>query len=95
VHPVTDTVKAVRGEVVGQTVDREGLWVVTSPVVLPASLVAELDGWPATDDLVALVARLAERAEVRFLEAPPLARRVEDESAVVLLQALAAESPES
>jgi 2-C-methyl-D-erythritol 4-phosphate cytidylyltransferase len=95
VHPVTDTVKAVRGEVVGQTVDREGLWVVTSPVVLPASLVAELDGWPDTDDLVALVAELAERAEVRFLEAPPLARRVEDESAVVLLQALAAESPES
>jgi 2-C-methyl-D-erythritol 4-phosphate cytidylyltransferase len=53
VHPVTDTVKAVRGEVVGQTVDREGLWVVTSPVVLPASLVAKLDGWPDTDDLVA------------------------------------------
>jgi len=94
VHPVTDTVKAVQGEVVGGTVDREGLWSVTSPVVLPASLVADLDGWPDADDFAALVARLAERTEVRFLEAPPLGRRVEDESAVVLLQALAAESPE-
>jgi 2-C-methyl-D-erythritol 4-phosphate cytidylyltransferase len=91
VHPVTDTVKATDGELLGQTVDREGLWTLASPVVLPASLVATLDGWP-DDDLVALVQGLQQRGEVRFLEAPPMARRVEDESSLRLLEALAAEA---
>jgi 2-C-methyl-D-erythritol 4-phosphate cytidylyltransferase len=91
VHPVTDTIKTAPHGVVGDTVDREGLWLLSSPVVLPASVVAELDRWPDTDDLPALVAGLRERREVRFLEAPVLARRVEDESAVAVLAALAEE----
>lgn len=91
VHPVTDTIKSVASGVVGDTVDREELWTVTSPVVLPASVVARLDAWPDADDLVALVTRLREAADVRFLEAPPLGRRVDDESSLVLLEALAAE----
>ena len=94
VQPVTDTIKTTRDGVVGETVDREGLWTVTSPVVLPASVVAGLDGWPEADDFPALVSSLRERYDVRFLEAPALGRRVEDESALVLLEALAAEHPE-
>ncbi|HEU4514321.1 MAG TPA: 2-C-methyl-D-erythritol 4-phosphate cytidylyltransferase [Nocardioidaceae bacterium] len=93
VHPVTDTIKRVDHGVVGDTVDREGLWTVTSPVVLPASVVTRLDGWPDADDVASLVARLRETAVVRFLEAPPLGRRVDDESSLVLLGALAAEQP--
>lgn len=91
VQPVTDTIKTVAHGVVGDTVDRDGLWTVVSPVVLPASVVETLDAWPDTDDLAALVTRLRSSAPVRFLEAPVLAHRVEDESAVVLLEALAAE----
>ncbi len=88
VHPVTDTVKRVENGVVGDTVDREGLWTVTSPVVLPASVVVQLDRWPDADDVPALVRSLRETAEVHFLEAPPLGRRVDDESSLVLLAAL-------
>jgi 2-C-methyl-D-erythritol 4-phosphate cytidylyltransferase len=88
VQPVTDTIKSVRGDVVGETVDREGLWTVASPVVLPASVVAHLDRWPDADDFVDLVTRLRERFAVRFLEAPALARRVGDESDLALLEAL-------
>ena len=94
VQPVTDTIKTTRDGVVGETVDREGLWTLTSPVVLPASVVAGLDGWPEADDFPGLVSTLRERYEVRFLEAPALGRRVEDESALALLEALAAEHPE-
>lgn len=93
-QPVTDTIKTTRDGVVGETVDREGLWTLTSPVVLPASVVAGLDGWPEADDFPGLVSTLRERYEVRFLEAPALGRRVEDESALALLEALAAEHPE-
>lgn len=95
VQPVTDTIKTVADGVVGDTVDRDGLWVVVSPVVLPASLVETLDAWPDTDDLAALVTRLRGSGPVRFLEAPVLARRVEDGSAVVLLEALAAQAARS
>lgn len=90
VQPVTDTVKSARDGVVGETVDREGLWTVTSPVVLPASVVGGLDAWPDADDFTALVAGLRERFEMRFLEAPAEGRRVADESDVELLEALAA-----
>lgn len=89
VRPVTDTVKSVDAGVVGGTVDRATLWTVTSPVVLPASVVATLAVWPDADDLAALVTRLAESTEVRFLESPQLGRRVDDASSVALLEALA------
>lgn len=91
VQPVTDTIKTAPHGVVGDTVDREGLWLLASPVVLPASVVAGLDRWPDADDLPALVGGLRAHGEVRFLEAPVLARRVDDESAVAVLAALADE----
>jgi hypothetical protein len=93
VHSVTDTVKRVDAGVVGETVDREALWSVTSPVVLPASVVSALEAWPHADDLTALVGRLRSTWQVRFLEAPVLGRRVEDASSLRLLEALAAEPP--
>ena len=69
VRPVTDTVKEYDGERVGATVDREELMCVTSPVVLPAAVVAALDEL-ATDDLAAFVAELSRRFPVRHLPAP-------------------------
>lgn len=87
VRPVTDTIKSVRADVVGETVDRESLWTVASPVVLPAAVVAALPDWPELGDFASLVSSLRPRFEMSFLEAPALARRVEDESAVRLLEA--------
>lgn len=89
VRPVTDTVKTVEGRYVGSTIDRTGLLQVVSPVVLPGSVVAALDGIPNTD-LAELVTALAERLPVVTLEAPAEARRVADESDLRVLEALTA-----
>ncbi|WP_244930090.1 2-C-methyl-D-erythritol 4-phosphate cytidylyltransferase [Nocardioides sp. W7] len=91
VRPVTDTVKHVEGGLVGETVDRAGLLAVASPVVLPGSVVVDLEALPSTDFAV-LVAALAERYPVRTLEAPPSGRRVASEEDVRVLEALT--SPE-
>ena len=93
VRPVTDTVKTSpstgpgQPRLLGATVDRADLVCVTSPVVLPAAVVAALDGLD-TDDLPALVARLAQRFPGRHLEAPALGRRIADESDLEVLDAL-------
>src|SRR6478736_280207 len=87
VRPVTDTVKVVEDGVVGETLDRDGLVTVASPVVLPAEVVASLGG-PPTDDFVALVADLRRRYPVELVEAPPAARRVGSEEDVRVLEAL-------
>jgi 2-C-methyl-D-erythritol 4-phosphate cytidylyltransferase len=94
VRPVTDTVKTTDGEVLGGTVDRAGLLAVTSPVVLPASVVAGLREPPPAsclDDLSDLVAWLRVGHEVLFVEAPPAGRRVTDESDLRLVEALSSE----
>ncbi|CAN5633648.1 hypothetical protein BH10ACT10_BH10ACT10_03150 [soil metagenome] len=94
VRPVTDTVKQVEGEVLGATVDRAGLLAVTSPVVLPASVVAALTEPPPAatfDDLADLVTWLRESHEVLFVQAPPAGRRVLDESDLRMVEALSAE----
>lgn len=90
VRPVTDTVKEYDGTILGGTVDRESLVCVTSPVVLPASVVAALDDLPGLDtgDLAALVERLAARFPVRHLQAPPVGRRIVDEGDLEVLAAL-------
>lgn len=98
VRPVTDTVKEVApaagGEVLGATVDRDGLVMVCSPVVLPPAVVADLLGdgadLPSTD-FVTLVALLRERYgddRVALVEAPPEARRVASDDDIAVLQAL-------
>ena len=87
VRPVTDTVKVVADGVVGETIDRDELVGVASPVVLPPSVVAALDGLPGTD-FVALVDALRRRYPVELVEAPPEARRIGSEDDLRLLEAL-------
>jgi 2-C-methyl-D-erythritol 4-phosphate cytidylyltransferase len=87
VRPVTDTVKVVRHGVIGETVDRDTLRTVASPVVLPARVVAELDALPALD-FVELVGLLEARFGVEYVEAPSSARRVTSPGDVALLEAL-------
>jgi 2-C-methyl-D-erythritol 4-phosphate cytidylyltransferase len=87
IRPVTDTVKQLTEGRVGDTVDRAGLVQVVSPVVLPAPVVAALDGVP-TSDFAELVSWLAERFPVETVEAPAEARRVNDEDDLRVLEAL-------
>lgn len=93
VRPVTDTVKRVVGGFVGATLDRESLSRVCSPVVLPASVVAALDGVD-TSDLAVLVADLRSRFGVHEVTAPPGARRVDSIDDVAVLEALTAPAPD-
>lgn len=88
-RPVTDTVKRIADGVVGETVDREGLTSIVSPVVLPPSVVATLVEEPGSD-LVVLVASLATSHRVVLVEAPASARRVTSPEEIALLQALTA-----
>ncbi len=94
VRPVTDTVKEAAGDVLGTTVDRDGLVAVCSPVVLPPAVVADLlgDGGPLpSTEFVALVTALRERYgvdRVVLAEAPPEARRVADDEDIAVLEAL-------
>lgn len=87
VRPVTDTVKTLADGFVGETVDRDQLLSVLSPVVLPGSVVAALDELPSLD-LAALVGVLRERFAVTFREAPAAASRVRSLDDVRLLEAL-------
>ncbi|GAB7002867.1 hypothetical protein JCM18899A_03380 [Nocardioides sp. AN3] len=87
VRPVTDTVKQIEDGYVGATIDRDGLVVVTSPIVLPAEVVASLEGL-ASYDFATLAGMLAARFPVVTLEAPPEGRRVGSLDDVRLLEAL-------
>jgi 2-C-methyl-D-erythritol 4-phosphate cytidylyltransferase len=91
VHPVTDTVKEVVDgpgvPVVGHTLDRDGLARIASPLVLPARVVAALDGWPAADFRAALTS-LRAIGPVVLLEAPAEARRVASEHDLARIEAL-------
>ena len=88
VRPVTDTVKVVSDDRVGATLDRDDLVAVTSPLVLPAALVAALDRQPATD-LARAVAHLAAAGHrVRLVPAPSEGRRVSSAEDVRVLDAL-------
>jgi len=87
VRAVTDTVKVLEGDRLGDTVDRAGLVTVCSPVVLPAAVVAELDALPSTD-FAALVEALEGRFPVERVEAPTEARRVSSEADVAVLAEL-------
>ncbi len=108
VQAVTDTVKQVGagpggdasspGEV-GNTVDRDGVWAVTSPLVLPPRVVRALAADPRVDraglaalspelDLAALVSALAGDHDVLTREAPAEARRVHDTDDLEVLAAL-------
>jgi 2-C-methyl-D-erythritol 4-phosphate cytidylyltransferase len=87
VRPVTDTVKTVEGGLVGRTLDRDDLLVVTSPIVLPPAVVAGLADQPA-GDFATLAGALAARFPVTTRQAPPEGRRVADLADVRLLEGL-------
>ncbi|WP_121257923.1 2-C-methyl-D-erythritol 4-phosphate cytidylyltransferase [Nocardioides ferulae] len=92
-RPVTDTVKQTADGRVGETVDRDQLLAVASPVVLPAPVLAVLHRSGAVAelpvaDLAALVPWLRERFAVALVTAPSEGRRVASEDDVRLLEAL-------
>ena len=88
VRPVTDTVKVLTDGRVGDTVDRTSLLAITSPLVVPAAVVARLAERPS-GDLVEAVAELAAAGHrVETLEAPAEGRRVGSVDDVRLLDAL-------
>ena len=87
VRPVTDTVKTVVDGVVTDTVDREGLRAVCSPVVLPAAVVAALPALPSVHFEV-LVPMLREHFPVALVPAPAQARRVASADDVRILEEL-------
>ena len=84
---VTDTVKTRDGDLLGATVDRARLRAVASPVVIPAAVLAGLDAVDSTD-LAALVGRLSRVAEIHWLVAPAIARRITGKDDLVVLEAL-------
>ena len=95
-RPVTDTVKVVTGgdagQLVGETLDRDALVAVASPLVLPAAVLATLPQRPSTD-LARAVADLAAAGHaVDTMEAPPEGRRVSSADDVRLLDALTTRS---
>ena len=86
-RPVTDTVKTLEGDVLGTTLDRSGLRAVSTPVVVPGSVLAALETLDASDFPV-LVCDLATRGEIEWIEAPAVARRVANAAEIVVLEAL-------
>lgn len=94
VRPVTDTVKVVTGHGMqarlGDTLDRSELVEVTSPIVLPPAVVADLAEIPA-GDFADLVDRCRRRWPVTMLVAPAAGRRVHDREDLAVLGVLASE----
>lgn len=96
VRPVSDTVKRLEDAdgvaLLGETLDRDALLSLASPLVLPARAVAALaeQGVRLDDgvDLGAVARAVAEVAEVRLALAPPVGRRVHDVEDLRLLEAL-------
>lgn len=86
-RPVTDTLKRTVDGVVGETVDREGVRALASPVVLPAALVRRLPGRPDADLAVAVAALAEAGVPLEWVEAPPAARRVTSADDLALLEA--------
>jgi 2-C-methyl-D-erythritol 4-phosphate cytidylyltransferase len=90
VLPVTDTVKVLHDGLVGETLDRDALVRVVSPVVVPVSLVERVSALLADPgrDLADLVEALRALATVELLEAPAEAMRVSTPEDLRVLEAL-------
>lgn len=88
VRGVTDTLKVVVGDRITGTIDRDSLVTVTSPVLVPAELLAGAGEAPPVCDAAALVGWLRARGEVELVRAPSLGRRIGDVRAVRLLESL-------
>lgn len=84
-RPVTDTIKTVVEERIADTLDRDQFCIVTSPVVFGHEPISSV---PPTTDFGVLVTWLRERGPVGLRKAPSLGRRVDDASAVNLLECI-------
>jgi 2-C-methyl-D-erythritol 4-phosphate cytidylyltransferase len=90
-RPVTDTTKTVVDEQISGTIDRQGLAALMSPAVVPASLLAGAisdNQMPPLTDFAELATWLRGLGGLELVKAPSLARRVDDVSAVNLLECL-------
>lgn len=90
-RPVTDTIKTVVDDRIVDTLDRDRFAIVASPVVfhVPPDVDPAADpGLPPTRDFAALATWLRARGAVTLSKAPSLGRRVDDPSAVNLLECL-------
>ncbi|WP_210439845.1 2-C-methyl-D-erythritol 4-phosphate cytidylyltransferase [Nocardioides xinjiangensis] len=88
VRPVTDTVKVVAAGLLGETLDRDGLLAVASPLVVPARVLAAVPRRPSSDLARAVADLAASGHAVDTVEAPPEGRRVASPDDVRLLEAL-------
>ena len=88
VRPVTDTVKVVSAGLVGDTLDRDDLLAITSPLVVPADVVAALARRPVSDLAQAVADLAAAGHPVETLPAPTEGRRVTSPDDVRLLGTL-------
>ena len=85
-RPVTDTIKTVIDERIVDTLDRDRFGIVASPVVFDHDEGG--DRPVSTEDFAALATWLRGRGAVRLRKAPSLGRRVDDPSAVNLLECM-------
>lgn len=85
VRPVTDTIKVDLGDRLGETVDRSSLREITSPIVVPARILAQLDALPSYD--FAEIAAAFAHWGIRELPAPPLSRRIRSADDLAVLEA--------
>jgi hypothetical protein len=86
VRPLVETVKAMRGDVVAGTLDRDVLRMVTSPIVVDRDVLAEVpDVVEGLSDFAVLVSRLRAVTPVALAPAPAGAVRVSDEADLRLL----------
>jgi hypothetical protein len=89
-RPVTDTIKTVVDDHIVDTLDRDLFGIVASPVVfgLAADDAGLRGSGPPTEDFAVLASWLRERGPVLLHKAPSLGRRVDDASAVNLLECM-------
>jgi 2-C-methyl-D-erythritol 4-phosphate cytidylyltransferase len=88
VRPVTDTVKRVADGRLAETLDRDQVLALASPLVLPASALPVCGTVGELGDLASLVAGVA--GEVEPVEVPAVGRRVADAADLEVLAAYAA-----
>jgi hypothetical protein len=89
-RPVTDTIKTVVEDHIVDTLDRDLFGIVASPVVfgLDGDDPVLRDAGPPTEDFAVLATWLRARGPVLLHKAPSLGRRVDDASAVNLLECM-------
>lgn len=85
-RPVTDTIKTVVDDRIADTLDRDRFGIVASPVVFEHP--GEGEPTAPTGDFAALATWLRGRGPVVLRKAPSLGRRVDDPSAVNLLECM-------